>query len=214
MENLTVLIGTCDSYNSLWRNFDILYKRYWKLNSTNLVIGESIPFPYTDYNTILPGLGLSWGERMLIGINEIQTEYTCFILEDYYMTTEITDLFMQNRIDIMNRYSADKIMFEITGNGVEYKLSHITETLYKLDTDSPYLNSVQPSIWRTEFLKKVMFNDYSPWDFELKGNQFTSNLNPTILLNAVPERIYFNYMRAGFVKSDGWEQLFKQENLY
>jgi hypothetical protein len=209
---LTIVVGTCNAYNSIWKNFDILLKRYWKLDCDIIVIGETIPMLGNDYINVLPGM-LPWGERMLYGINQIKTEYTCFILDDYYMTTEIDTSFMEMHINLMNQYSADKIMFEIVADWVEYKLTHMEKSLYKLDSDSLYLNSVQPSIWKTEFLKKVMKPEYSPWDFELKGNAYTAKLNPTILLNAVPERIYFNYMRSGFKKENGWEILFKKENL-
>ena len=129
------------------------------------------------------------------------------------MTTKIDNSFMQTHIDIMNQYSAEKIMFEIVDDWVEYKLTHMKDSLYKLDNDSLYLNSVQPSIWKTEFLKSVLKPEYSPWDFELVGNEFTSKLNPTILINAVSERICFNYIRSGFRKEDGWEIIFNNENL-
>lgn len=209
---LTILVGTCDAYSPIWKNFDILFKRYWNIDCEVVVVGETIPMP-GDYNNILPGLGLTWGQRIITGLNQIKTEHVCFILDDYYMTIDIDSNFIKKHIDIMNQYSADKIMFEIVTDWVEYKLTHIKDSLYKLDNDSLYLNSVQPSIWKTEFLKTVMKPEYSPWDFELAGNAFTSNLNPTILLNAVHERIYFNFMRSGFKKENGWERVFEKENL-
>jgi hypothetical protein len=32
-DKLSVIIGSCDSYQPLWKNFDILFKRYWNLNT-------------------------------------------------------------------------------------------------------------------------------------------------------------------------------------
>jgi hypothetical protein len=212
-DSLTILVGTCDAYSPIWNNFDILLKRYWDIECDIIVVSETKSMPGDNYINVLPGAGLPWGYRMLCGIDQIKTRYTCFILDDYYMTSKITNDFMQTHIDLMQQYSADKIMFEIVTDWVEYKLDHIKDSLYKLKSDSLYLNSVQPSIWKTDFLKTVMKPEYSPWEFELKGNEFTSNLNPTILLNAVPERIYFNFMRSGFKKEDGWEIIFKRENL-
>ena len=212
-DSLTILVGTCDAYNPIWDNFNILLKRYWHIDCDIIVVSETKPMSVDNYVNVLPGNNLPWGHRMLCGIEQIKTEYVCFILDDYYMTTKITEDFMKKHLNLLQKYQADKIMFEIVADWVEYKLTHITDSLYKLDNDSLYLNSVQPAIWKTDYLKKVMKPNYSPWDFELKGNTFTSNLNPTILLNAVPERIYFNFIRNGFKKEIGWEKIFNQENL-
>ena len=41
----------------------------------------------------------------------------------------------------------------------------------------------------------------------------TKTLNPTILLKARPEHMYFNFVRIGGRISEGWEQLYIKENL-
>lgn len=36
---------------------------------------------------------------------------------------------------------------------------------------SKYLLSLQPSIWEKHFFYKAIKEDYSPWDFEMKGTE-------------------------------------------
>ena len=79
-DKLTVVIGSCDSYQLLWKNFDILYKRYWNLDTKNIFVGESIALPYAGYETVLPGINLPWGQRMLMGLEQVTTPYVCFLL--------------------------------------------------------------------------------------------------------------------------------------
>lgn len=210
--SVSVLIGSCDAYSPLWKNFDILFRRYWKLNTKNVLVSETIPFNNDLYQTILPGK-LQWGERMLLGLNEIDTEYVVFLLDDYYLTETFTQEFVDEHISIIEFYNAHKIMMDINYGEPIYSLEHQHKDLYKFKPHSEYLNSIQPSIWRTDYLKQVMKPNYSPWQFEIDGNVFTKTLNPTIILKARPEHMYFNFVRIGYNISEGWENLYRKENL-
>lgn len=210
--NVSVLIGSCDAYSPLWKNFDVLFRRYWNLNTKNVLVSETITFDNDLYQTITPG-NLQWGERMLLGLNEIDTEYTIFLLDDYYLTEPFTQDFIDEHIKILESYNAQKIMMDIDYGEPVYLLEHLKDDLYKFKIKSDYLNSVQPSIWKTDYLKQVMKPNYSPWQFEIEGNVFTKTLDPTIILKARPEHMYFNLVRIGGRFSEGWENLYIKENL-
>lgn len=212
---VSVLIGTCDAYSQFWKNFDILFNRYWNVETDNIVVSETKPLfsRYFKYKNILPGINLPWGKRMLLGLDEINTEYVVFLLEDYYLTEEINENFIQEHLDILEKYNAQKIMFDIKYPSNIYYLSKIEEELYEFKQNSPYLNSVQPSIWKVDFLKDALKPEYSPWEFELKGNYRTSTLGAKILLKSRPSPVYFNFVRKGKKLSEGWEKLLELENL-
>jgi hypothetical protein len=212
-DKVTVVIGSCDAYQSLWKNFDILFNRYWQLDTTNIFVGETISLPYDTYLNILPGQGLPWGLRMLNALNKVSTPYVCFLLEDYYLTEPITESFIQEHIDILEQYNAHKIMFDKLYPPDVYSLTKLESDLYLFDNFSMYLNSVQPALWKTEYLKQVLQPSYSPWQFELDGNAFTQQLNPIILLKAREKSIYFNYARVGGRVSEGWQEIFLKEGL-
>lgn len=212
MENLTVIIGSCDEYSFLWENFDILFKKYWKLKTKNILISETIKFENNNYMTITPGKE-SWGYRILESLKEVKTEYVFFILDDYYLTETFSEELIEEHIKLMNDYGAVKIMMDIDYGEPIYSLEKLNENLFKFKNNSEYLNSVQPSIWKVDYLKKVLKPEYSPWDFETYGNLFTKNLNPLILIKVRPEHMYFNVLRKGCIKADGWETIFIKENL-
>lgn len=213
-DKLTVIIGSCDLYRPLWKNFDILYKRYWNLETRNIFVGETIGLPYDGYENVLPGNNLPWGFRMLQAIDKVKTEYVCLLLEDYYFTEPINENFIQDHIDILERYSAQKVMFDKLYPPDVYTLIKLDEeNLYKFDKTSLYLNSIQPAIWKTEYIKNVLKPQYSPWNFEVEGNRYTSEINPTVLLKAREQSVYFNFSRIGGRISEGWEKVFEKENL-
>lgn len=210
--NVSVLIGSCDAYSSIWKNFDVLFRRYWNLPTKNILVSETLQFDNDLYQTVIPG-HKSWGERMLIGLDQINTEYTVFLLDDYYLTEPFTQEFINEHIAILESYGAQKIMMDIDYGTPIYFLEHLHDDLYKFKLESDYLNSVQPSIWKTSYLKQVLKPEYSPWQFEIEGNVYTKTLNPTILLKARQEHMYFNLVRIGGRISEGWEKIYTKENL-
>lgn len=210
--NVSVLIGSCDAYSPLWPHFDTLFRRYWKLDTKNVLVSETLTFDNDLYQTALPGK-LQWGERMLLALNEIDTEYTVFLLEDYFFTEPITQEFIDDHIRILESYNAQKIMIDINAGEPFYTLEHLQDDLYKFKLSSDHLNSIQPSVWKTEYLKQVLKPEYSPWQFEVDGNAFTQTLNPTIILKARSKPVYFNFVRVGGRVSEGWEEICRRENL-
>ncbi len=209
MGEISTVIGSCDAYQPLHKNFDILFKRYWKADTENFFLSETKGI--AGYNNIF-SQG-DWGKRMLDGLDKVNTEYVVFLLEDYYLSETIDDEFLQDHLNTLLEHRADKIMFDTLYPDGVYNLESLGNDLYKFRNDSQYLNSVQPAIWRTEHIKKVLNKEYSPWDFEIVGNVFAARLNPTILLQARPKKVYFNFYRRGGIFSEGWQEFLKEQNL-
>lgn len=230
-KKITTLIGSCDSYSPLWKNFDILYDRYWGLETENILVSETInqldtPF-IQNYKVLTDGTGLKWGERILKSLDHIQTPYVFFILDDYYLTEPITEKYINDNIELMEKYNANKMVFDVITP--EYSLKELEKNkIYQFNMSSEYLNSLQPAIWEVNYLKKVLKPEYSPWDFEVAGNGFAAQQNGTILLNrldpptdkeitiqnkSIECRFYHNFVRIGGKISEGWEELYRKENL-
>jgi hypothetical protein len=208
--DLSVLIGSCNEYNFLWKNFDVLFQKYWQLKTKNYFVTETINFDNPHYDVILAGM-VPWGQRILTALNEVKTKYVFFILEDYYLSESFTEENIINHIELLEKHQSDKIMFEILDS--EYSLHSLGDGLYKFDVNSKYLNSIQPSIWRTDYLRKIINPNFTPWDFELVGNEYTKKINPNLLLKSIPNRMYFNFIRRGGHLSSGYEDFLKKENL-
>ena len=43
-----------------------------------------------------------------------------------------------------------------------YSLNHIEDSLYKFSDNSNYLTSLQPGIWRTDWLRSIINENYDP----------------------------------------------------
>ncbi len=208
--DVTLLVGTCDApaYRALWPLFDKCLKKYWKVDCPIIFAGETIEVP--GYKTVL-SQG-AWGGRILKTLEAIKTEYVIFILEDYLFARDITNEFIKEQENILIRFKAEKVQFDQLYPSGVYDLQHLEKELFRFRRNSNYLNSCQPALIKTEYLKKILLPDCNPWGFELSLNERTSGFNPTIILNNTG-RIYFNAMRVGGNLEVGAQEFFEKENL-
>jgi|3_EtaG_2_1085321.scaffolds.fasta_scaffold45334_1 hypothetical protein len=213
--DITLLIGTCDEYSMLWNNFVTLTNRYWQIDSKKLFVSETKTASYEGYDCITPGTDY-WSNRMIAALNKIDTEYTFFVLEDYYFTEKITNDELLLHIDFMEVVKANKLMVhqnDFTHLTVLGPRQYKDRAVYKLFSGSNYLTSVQPSIWKTKHLLKCMKKDWSPWEFEIKGSELIRNHEDDTYLMVRDKKIYWNAVRKGLRLCDGWDELKQKEGL-
>lgn len=214
--DITLLIGSCDSYSVLWDNLVILTNRYWLPKCDKIVVSENKDFNYDGYKSIIPGKD-SWSNRMLKGLEMINTTYTFFILEDYYFTEYITKEEINIHIEFLKKINGNKVMLEShDARGYlqhDYGVDRLGRKITKLSKYSNYLTSIQPSVWKTEHLKSCMKKDWGPWEFETKGTDLIRGKEDNTYMIQRPKKPYWNAVRKGMKLSLGWEKIKQQEKL-
>jgi hypothetical protein len=212
---ISVLVGTCDKYSPLWENFQVCFDRTWKMKTRNLFVGETLTvsnYTKTEFKTILCKEA-DWGSRMLRGINSCDTDYIFFILEDYFFHYQYPIHKMNEYISDMDTYSINRL--QISPSNFQTYAEQENINYRKFTKSSHYQISMQPSIWRKDYLLKVLLPNYSPWDFESKGSRMCimdQNDHKIYVDRSIPE-VYFNAVRSGFKKSPGWEKFMKEKQL-
>lgn len=212
MNNLTLLVGTCDDYSFLWKNFIKLCNKYWEPECKKMIVSEELKHDYHSYEFITPGNNINWSDRMIHAINQIKTDFIFFVLEDYFLKEKISNQSIIESINFLEKENANKLVFTTIPFGF-YKLFHIKDDLYKMQDDSDYLTSVQPAIWRKSFLLKCLQKNWNPWEFEIYGTNLIRNQDNKIYLKYKIDSIYFNAVRKGKIMSEGWEEFYKKEEL-
>lgn len=93
-----------------------------------------------------------------------------FGLDDYLVIDNFCDEVFNN----VMRHSFDR--YEM-GWGALNKKPHDTLEVFngyhisRYDKTAPYKSSCQISVWKTEILLDLLDNDWSPWDFEIRGSE-------------------------------------------
>lgn len=221
LPELTVLIGTCDNYSPLWKNFSILFDRYWNFYTRNIFIGETKEVPQhtnTKFETLTFNQSLTWGERMLAGI-DMSSEKILFLLDDYFLSYRFTENTIKKYLQDFDQYQMDRLQISASGH---QKYKYMKDIGYhKIKDDSDYLISMQPSIWRRSFLQKNLSPKYSPWDFEIKGSNKLKYSKAKIFSDqsisknstSTGSEIYYNAVRKGMKKNIGYEDFLLNHNL-
>jgi len=212
MNNITLLAGSCDDYSFLWDNFIKLCNKYWEPQCKKIIVSETLTRDIDNYEFFTTSKDLNWSDRMIAAINNIETDFIFFILDDYFLREDVSNEFILESIDFLERENCNKLIFTTIPTGI-YRLSYIKDDLYKMHDDSDYLTSLQPAIWRKSFLLSCLQKNWSPWQFEIDGTNLIKNQNNKIYLKHKMESIYFNAVRKGKIMSDGWEDFYKKENL-
>jgi len=208
MDNLAVLVGTCDQYSTLWPNFIKCYEKYFPYNVPTIFAGETITVP--KYETHLGGKE-AWGKRIKGAVTKIKEDYIFFILEDYYLFFDYGEEQIKQYIKDMDKYDMNRLQISRS----DFQSYIKTDSKYlKFHDNSEYSFSMQPSIWKRDWILETCDEEYSPWDFECKttkkyrGQDIKTYIDPHINFD-----VYFNAVRCGFHKSPGWEQFREKELL-
>ena len=169
MENLRILVSTCDKYQHLMPGFAYLFNKYMPGYHVDVVSDSprrvEIPSnfswntsPHKDWGAIMLGATEGIPPEMMVPI--------LFLFDDYWLRSPVDR-------------DAVKAMLSLLGEGVhKADLSHNTEhfphTLWKTGLivatqDSPYRSSTQPAIWNIHYLRSLLRPSFNPWQFELSG---------------------------------------------
>lgn len=177
MNNLTILVNSCDAYEDLWMPFFTLLKKY--LNPTEIPIllnteTKRFSFPGLNIQCANTAPDVPYGKRMLHAIKQIKTEYTLLLLDDFFLRSP-ADI---NKIEeILFWMSEDHniVSFNFEGSKV---YAEFEENKYpgfrRMPPGNKFTLNMQAAIWRTKDLRKYWKPNVSPWEWEIFCNALTT----------------------------------------
>jgi hypothetical protein len=207
--DLSVLVSSCDKYSHLLPYFTFLFDKYWgpKKEYKKYISTESIVLEHPDYSPILTNIS-SWSDSIIESISNIQTKYVFIILEDFFLVREISKDTIEKSLKIIRKENVDKYVYHYPHVAFEGKLdqTQYSSNVYKIQQDSEYTLSLQPSIWKVDFLKKCLIKGESPWDFEIKGSD---RINKMIQHKIYMELIPYGYHREAMSRGEFTPEYYK-----
>lgn len=185
MDKVTILYNTCDKYECLWEGFFILLEKYWHGEIGKIILNtETKNFSYNGLNISRPrksGKNVSWSQRILNSLEEVDTPYVLMMLDDFYIKSPV-DLNELGRC--VERMDADKNIKTITfawqpGPNKTYKADKKYECRGRW---ARYRINAQIALWRVDYLRSILRTYENPWQFEISGS-FRSSLKRGKLLS-------------------------------
>ena len=194
MENAVVMVLSFDKYSDLWPVYFDCVKTYWHVNMlTYLVTNEKNPY-YENVQVITTGPEISWSYRTRKAVEAVDAKYILLMLEDYFVTSEVTDESISSLISFMDKVNADYLRI------YPFPEIHFKDTgecgIHRVPEKSLYGVNLQASIWKKDYLLKLLEgNGFSAWEFEarqkngtatqIKGNLYTVDYAPFEMVNGV-----------------------------
>ncbi len=177
MDNsVTILVNSCDKYEDAWEPFFKLLKIQWpECENYKIVLStetKAYNCSFLDVKTVNVKGNLSWSSRLKNTLEQIETEYVLFFLEDFFLLEKVrTDIFTK----AFELIESDKRIGLITFSKRRYGSTFPDKTDYdKCFIEQPKSvknrTNVLVGLWRKEYFLKLLYGDENPWEYEKNSN--------------------------------------------
>lgn len=175
INNVTILVNSCDKYEDAWEPFFRLLKIQWpECEKYRIVLNTETKVYNCDFlnvETFNSG-SVSWSYRLKEVLDKIDTEYVLFFLEDFFLLEKVqTDIF-ERAVKLLD---VDKSVGLITFNKRRYGSTFPDKPDYEncfheVSKKVHNRTNVLVSLWRKEYFKKLIYDEENPWEYEKNSN--------------------------------------------
>jgi len=199
MDDIAILIPSCDKYSELWDiNINLLLKYWPDLNGKYksipiFLISNKVDYHNSRVQVIKTGEDPSWSDNMILALNQIKQRNILLILDDYIINKYVNEKRLIELVRTFKKYNAPymSISYQIKEYYDGYMLN---DDLMIKNRRGHYRNSTQISLWQKKDFLSLLKPGESAWDFEIIGNKRTRNyLRPFFW---VTENYPFSYLNA------------------
>lgn len=197
--DLTVLVNSCDLYEDAWEPFFKLFHIQWPDCQYDIVLNTETKKYKCDYisvKTICSGRNIPWSKRLRNVLNQIDSEYILFFLEDYFLLSPVKEYVLDEAIkEIKNNKRIGFISLYPDMNKAWYwkvKKNYGKYFTYLTKKSSWRINA-QVTLWRKDFLLKVLRDKESAWEFEDYGTVRAKYMTQKTLCCRIDSPVAFDY---------------------
>ena len=177
INEIPVILHSMDSYSKFWNPWYHLFNLHCKNHGPIIFLSEEKePDFVNDVTHIKTGKG-EWGERLLIALEQIESELVFYMQEDFWCIKDFE--LKDNILEMFEEYKMDQLHIKENINLI--KTIKIKDNLLKFAQDSEYTQNHQFGLWRKNKLKDNVLPNENPWENEINGS---------IRLNKNPHNIY------------------------
>ena len=213
MNDITILVNSCDAYSDLWLPFFTLLKKYWPGEIPPIILNtetKNFSFPGLDIQkAVLTETDCeAWGKRFKASLKQIPTKYVLIFLEDFWL---------EKTVDIAGLNACVAAMEQ----DKSIKSFSFVPTLWDNIKDGQYENfelrkrmghflvNLQVGLWRTSELYDLALDNETPWQF---GTNATYRASKGVrkgdkyyaAIDGCPQVFTYNWKPGGAVHRGRW----------
>ena len=184
-KNINIFVPCCDASLHVIKINSYLFNKFWPEAKVHYLGFKEPEYDFYNENHLFHSLASeqvggakSWTRYIHGFMKNIEDEFVIFSLDDFLLCTEPNIDMIETALELMKRnYKVGR--FDLTFDSqVETGCVSVGKlNNYEIIQKHPrgsYRISTQPSIWNRKFLLKFLDNDWTPWDFEIRGTQKAS----------------------------------------
>jgi hypothetical protein len=177
-----IYIPCCDDSLPIVKISSYLFDKFWPQAQVHFLGFKTPEFDFYNENhtfhSLAPeqvGGATSWTRYIHDFMKDVEEEFVIFSLDDYLLCTKPDTQMIEIALGLMKR-TAKIGRFDLTfDTQIEGNIAPMGNVkglmVVHKKPNAPYRISTQPAIWNRDFLLQFLDNDWSPWDFEIKGSQ-------------------------------------------
>ena len=183
MEDIAVLVASCDEFSDLWPAFFTLFFRYW----------PDCPYPVylgSDYRTYddprVKSLTIcgepsatGWSARVRGMLEQIPQRYVIMLLEDFFICEPVDTARIRSLGSYMKSKKAGYLRLRPTP-GPDVLCEDNPEVGENLE-GTAYRICTQASLWDKQILLALLRDGETVWEFELQGSRRTDEMDALFL---------------------------------
>ena len=174
-DNSTLLVMSCDKYQTAWLPYFSLIKKFWPEHPSRIMLATDT-FSYSDddlqIECMLSSPGDTWSMRLKRCLEKMETDYLFFSLEDFFVQAPVK----QNRIDecftYMEKHPDVAVCRLKTSTNPDQVLGEeIFPDFFIAGANVDYRLETQFALWRKDALLSFIDESEDPWEFEEFGTK-------------------------------------------
>lgn len=163
LDNLSILVLSCDKYKNTWKPFFTLLDRYYTNHNETYLSTETLYSSGADW--VINVNSDIWTKRFREALKIIDTDYVLVMLDDFFIREKVNDKLIAKALSTIEK---DKNIAVINFEKDYRKSLRYNDCFNKQLNNQVYLNSCQPSIWNREILIDRLKENETAWVWETK----------------------------------------------
>lgn len=166
MDDIEVLVSSCDKYSGAWPACCHGLKKYWPDRIWPLTFMSNYKKPPCG-RVCKVGRDISWSDNLLLALERIKAQVVLFMTEDIWLTESVDVRKLREYARILARNKAGHI--RLFPPRKVFSADNF-DTLYTFSDKEPYRVSTHAGLWRVDVVRRLLKSGESIWEFELKGS--------------------------------------------
>lgn len=180
---LSIIVYSCWKNRDMWEVLSTLFKKYWK-DCPYQVILVTDKYYQTEKKYVFTKIvekDDTWALMIKEAIKQADTPYVSLWMDDYLLCDYISNSDLKKQIERAIKYNVANL--RLVESPVCEGIWHNDANIGFYKRGQAYSLSTQVGIWDAEFLKKVIRDEWSAWEFERIASLSTDNNEQPVLVS-------------------------------